>query len=155
MIGKIIVITIGATCANAQQIFNKYTDSEEVPEIANSIGASADKWNYDKQGNPTDWTMPTCDVKRAASYPQSPIDIDTTFTNPASCANAMCYYDWSIYHGSYIPRFMEALIDEKKSGPNPPENPLVHMIYFVNTTKPSDPVQIFNGIWASEAFKNS
>lgn len=108
-------------------MFNKYTDSG--PNIVNvepivQADPPAAKWDYGKNG--TDWEMDKCDDKDRGKTAMSPIDIDTTYPAPKSnlaCIKTdLCYYDWTLYSGSFIPHFDKITIDDDKTGPNPPDN---------------------------------
>ena len=61
MISRVIVFTIAATCVIAQEIFSKYSDSEEVPEV-NIKDDPPVKWDYKNHG--TDWTMKYCEMTK-------------------------------------------------------------------------------------------
>lgn len=96
----------------------------ETHPIVNS-DPPPDKWNYTNHG--TDWTMKKCDEASAAHMAISPIDVNTTYANPGSgtphdCMHAKCYYDWSLYSGSFLPHYSKLEIEEDKTGGNPPDN---------------------------------
>ena len=94
-------------------MFDQYTDigvSVVNSEPIVRADPPAPAWNYKKQGSPDDWTMKTCDATSAAKMAMSPIDVDTTYTNPGTgsphdCMHAKCYYDWTQYSGSFIPHY--------------------------------------------------